>query len=133
MHFRILRGRFILLRRPPLTKQKSFGRFLVKATSADPMQTFCELDFEVHLELFLTLMSHSASVPGWTGFTALGCFIAIAVLSMPWIRKTHYELFQLTHLLMYRERLPSIDPHRRSLNRLYCCSHVCYACDAWYC
>jgi dual oxidase len=40
-------------------------------------------------------------LPGWTGITALGFFYLMALLSMPFIRKKHYELFQLGHLLMY--------------------------------
>jgi dual oxidase len=42
-----------------------------------------------------------SSRPGWTGFTAIGCFYLLALMSMPQIRKKSYELFQLGHLLMY--------------------------------
>lgn len=40
------------------------------------------------------------STPGWTGIVALGLFYTIASLSMPYIRKRSYEIFQLGHLLM---------------------------------
>lgn len=42
-----------------------------------------------------------ASLPGWTGLTAFGLFWTIAALSMPYIRKNKYEIFQLGHLLMF--------------------------------
>jgi dual oxidase len=42
-----------------------------------------------------------ALLPGWTGISALCIFYLIALLSMPVIRKKHYEIFQLGHLLMY--------------------------------
>lgn len=41
------------------------------------------------------------SFPGWTGLTSLGLFWAISLLSMPFIRKRFYEIFQLGHLLMF--------------------------------
>ncbi|KAK4501914.1 hypothetical protein PRZ48_007723 [Zasmidium cellare] len=41
------------------------------------------------------------SLPGWTGITALGLFWIISLLSMPFIRKRYYEIFQLGHLLMF--------------------------------
>lgn len=45
----------------------------------------------------------SSSRPGWTGLTALSSFIIIGLTSIPWFRKKFYEVFQLAHLLMYRE------------------------------
>ncbi|KAB8300093.1 hypothetical protein EYC80_000325 [Monilinia laxa] len=42
-----------------------------------------------------------ATLPGWTGLTALGLFWTLAALSMPAVRKRSYEIFQLGHLLMY--------------------------------
>jgi dual oxidase len=44
---------------------------------------------------------YASLLPGWTGITALGTFYLIALLSLPIIRKKHYEIFQLGHLLMY--------------------------------
>lgn len=41
------------------------------------------------------------SLPGWTGIAALGLFWTIALLSMPFIRKRYYEIFQLGHVLMF--------------------------------
>lgn len=49
-------------------------------------------------------MSYAAfvrSTPGWSGLTALGLFYCLALLSMPYIRKWSYEVFQLGHLLMF--------------------------------
>lgn len=40
-------------------------------------------------------------LPGWSGVTALGLFWNISLLSMPFIRKRSYEIFQLGHLLMF--------------------------------
>lgn len=40
-------------------------------------------------------------LPGWSGVTALGLFWVISLLSMPFIRKRSYEVFQLGHLLMF--------------------------------
>ncbi|KAF4546043.1 FAD-binding domain-containing protein [Lasiodiplodia theobromae] len=45
--------------------------------------------------------AYAASVPGWTGITALGLFWTLALCSMPPIRRWNYEVFQLSHLLMY--------------------------------
>lgn len=45
--------------------------------------------------------SYLRSTPGWTGLTALGLFYLLALLSMPYIRKRSYEIFQLGHLLMF--------------------------------
>ncbi|KAK0102425.1 hypothetical protein ONS95_006045 [Cadophora gregata] len=42
-----------------------------------------------------------ATIPGWTGITALGLFYVLALLSMPMVRKKSYEIFQLGHLLMF--------------------------------
>ncbi|EON64592.1 hypothetical protein W97_03825 [Coniosporium apollinis CBS 100218] len=41
------------------------------------------------------------SLPGWTGLVAFGLFWTLAGLSMPYVRKKSYELFQLGHLLMF--------------------------------
>ena len=41
------------------------------------------------------------SLPGWTGIVSLGLFWIISLLSMPFIRKQSYEIFQLGHLLMF--------------------------------
>ncbi|KAJ9645958.1 hypothetical protein H2199_003001 [Coniosporium tulheliwenetii] len=41
------------------------------------------------------------SLPGWTGLMAFGLFWILAGLSMPYVRKKSYELFQLGHLLMF--------------------------------
>lgn len=45
--------------------------------------------------------AYVASLPGWTGVTALGIFWMISLLSMPFVRKRSYEIFQLGHLLMF--------------------------------
>merc|ERR1712225_195050 len=42
-----------------------------------------------------------ATLPGWSGITALGLFYILALLSMPVVRKKSYEIFQLGHLLMF--------------------------------
>ncbi|KAH9885687.1 FAD-binding domain-containing protein [Xylariomycetidae sp. FL2044] len=42
-----------------------------------------------------------ASLPGFTGLTALGLFYLLSLLSLPQVRRWNYELFQLGHLLMY--------------------------------
>jgi len=36
-----------------------------------------------------------ATLPGWSGITALGLFYILALLSMPVVRKKSYEIFQL--------------------------------------
>ncbi|KAF9882242.1 hypothetical protein CkaCkLH20_00278 [Colletotrichum karsti] len=41
------------------------------------------------------------SLPGFTGITALGLFYTLALCSLPQVRKWNYEVFQLSHLLMY--------------------------------
>jgi hypothetical protein len=40
-------------------------------------------------------------LPGWTGLAALGLFWTITILSLPWIRRYSYEIFQFGHLLMF--------------------------------
>lgn len=42
-----------------------------------------------------------ASLPGWSGIAALGMFWIISLLSMPWMRRRSYEVFQIGHLLMF--------------------------------
>ena len=46
-------------------------------------------------------MAYIQSIPGWSGLSALGLFYCLALLSMPYIRKRSYELFQAGHLLMF--------------------------------
>lgn len=46
-------------------------------------------------------VAYVRALPGWTGLTALGMFYTIALLSMPYVRKWSYEVFQLGHLLMF--------------------------------
>ncbi|KAK3112393.1 hypothetical protein LTR53_011389 [Teratosphaeriaceae sp. CCFEE 6253] len=46
-------------------------------------------------------VAYVRSLPGWSGITALGLFWTISLLSMPFIRKRSYEIFQLGHLLMF--------------------------------
>ncbi len=46
-------------------------------------------------------LDYVQSIPGWTGLTALGLFYVIAVLSIPFIKRKSYEIFQLGHLLMF--------------------------------
>lgn len=41
------------------------------------------------------------SLPGWSGLTALGILYTISALSMPYVRKWSYEIFQIGHLLMF--------------------------------
>ncbi|KAH7050144.1 FAD-binding domain-containing protein [Macrophomina phaseolina] len=45
--------------------------------------------------------AYAASLPGWSGVVALGLFWILALCSMPHVRKWNYEVFQLSHLLMY--------------------------------
>lgn len=45
--------------------------------------------------------SYLRSTPGWAGLVALGLFYVIAALSMPFIRRRSYEIFQIGHLLMF--------------------------------
>ncbi|KAA8572627.1 hypothetical protein EYC84_003227 [Monilinia fructicola] len=49
----------------------------------------------------MSYRDYIATLPGWTGLTALGLFWTLAALSMPVVRKRSYEIFQLGHLLMY--------------------------------
>ncbi|PNS17457.1 Superoxide-proteinrating NADPH oxidase heavy chain subunit A [Sphaceloma murrayae] len=46
-------------------------------------------------------MAYLRLLPGWTGLTALGILYIISLLSMPYIRKRSYEVFQMGHLLMF--------------------------------
>lgn len=41
------------------------------------------------------------SLPGWSGLTCIILFWIISLMSLPWVRKTSYEAFQLAHLLMF--------------------------------
>ena len=41
------------------------------------------------------------SLPGFTGLTAYGLFLTLALLSMPVVRRWSFEVFQLGHLLMF--------------------------------
>jgi dual oxidase len=45
--------------------------------------------------------AYAASIPGFTGITALGLFYTLAIFSLPQVRKWNYEIFQLAHLLMF--------------------------------
>ncbi|KAF2716953.1 hypothetical protein K431DRAFT_277881 [Polychaeton citri CBS 116435] len=49
----------------------------------------------------LTYADWAKSLPGWSGIVAFFCFWTIALLSMPFVRKRSYEVFQLGHLLMF--------------------------------
>ncbi|KAF1823942.1 uncharacterized protein K489DRAFT_316081 [Dissoconium aciculare CBS 342.82] len=49
----------------------------------------------------MTYSNYLRLVPGWTGLAALGLFYIMALMSMPFVRKRSYELFQFSHLLMY--------------------------------
>jgi len=42
-----------------------------------------------------------SSLPGWSGITAFTLFWILAGLSMPYVRKKSYEIFQCGHLLMF--------------------------------
>ena len=55
----------------------------------------------LHLEAAPSYMGFVWTVPGWTGILALILFWAMALGSMPFIRKRNYELFQASHLLMF--------------------------------
>jgi dual oxidase len=46
-------------------------------------------------------VAYVASLPGWTGITALGIFWVILIFSLPPVRRRSYEIFQLVHLLMF--------------------------------
>ena len=46
-------------------------------------------------------VAYVRSLPGWTGIVSLGLFWTISLLSMPLVRKRSYEIFQLSHLLMF--------------------------------
>jgi hypothetical protein len=48
-----------------------------------------------------TYTSFLRTLPGWTGLVALGLFWTVTLLSLPWIRRYSYEVFQLGHLLMF--------------------------------
>lgn len=41
------------------------------------------------------------SLPGWSGLAAFSMFWVLALLSIPWVKKRSYEVFQLGHLLMF--------------------------------
>ncbi|OMP86160.1 Superoxide-generating NADPH oxidase heavy chain subunit A [Diplodia seriata] len=45
--------------------------------------------------------AYASSLPGWSGMTALGLFWTLALCSMPAVRRWNYDVFQLSHLLMY--------------------------------
>lgn len=49
----------------------------------------------------LRYVDYVCSVPGLTGIVALCLFYIVALLSVPWIRRRHYDIFQLGHLLIY--------------------------------
>lgn len=49
----------------------------------------------------MSYRAYTTLLPGWSGITALGLFYVLSLLSMPFIRKRSYELFQLGHLLMF--------------------------------
>lgn len=46
-------------------------------------------------------MDYINSVPGFTGIVALGLFYILALLSIPFIRRRNYNVFQVGHLLVY--------------------------------
>lgn len=46
-------------------------------------------------------VNYVRSLPGWSGNTTLGLFYILALMSMPIVRKTSYEVFQADHLLMF--------------------------------
>ncbi|KAI9803439.1 MAG: hypothetical protein M1833_000958 [Piccolia ochrophora] len=45
--------------------------------------------------------AYASSIPGWTGITAYAMFWIIALMSIPTLRASNYEIFQLAHLLMF--------------------------------
>lgn len=49
----------------------------------------------------MTYASWLRTRPGWTGLCAIGLFWVIALLSSPPIRRRSYEIFQLSHILMF--------------------------------
>jgi respiratory burst oxidase len=46
-------------------------------------------------------VAYVRSLPGWSGLVSIGLFWVISGLSVPYIRKNYFELFQLGHLLMF--------------------------------
>jgi len=46
-------------------------------------------------------VAYIRTTPGWTGLVALSLFYVLALLSMPYIRRWSYEIFQIGHLLMF--------------------------------
>jgi dual oxidase len=71
------------------------GSFLYSSRSAQREAVIAVTGIQQSYHQYVTLL------PGWTGITALGTFYLMALLSIPVIRKKHYEIFQLGHLLMY--------------------------------
>jgi predicted ferric reductase len=49
----------------------------------------------------MTYTSYLRLTPGWTGLATLGLFYVMAFMGMSSVRKRSYEIFQLSHLLMY--------------------------------
>ena len=48
-----------------------------------------------------TYGKYLATVPGWTGIASIVIFWTIFVTAIPAVRRMSYEIFQLSHLLMY--------------------------------
>ncbi|ORY85106.1 FAD-binding domain-domain-containing protein [Protomyces lactucae-debilis] len=48
-----------------------------------------------------TYRQYVATLPGITGISALGCFYLMAIFAIPWLKRRNYEVFQLSHLLMF--------------------------------
>jgi respiratory burst oxidase len=48
-----------------------------------------------------TYRQYVATLPGVTGIAALGCFYLMALFAIPWFKRKNYEIFQLSHLLMF--------------------------------